>query len=482
MKKSHLLLFAFLAAAQALSASRVAPVGVDSLKFDRHGEYMVLDMDLNLRRTTVPASKAMIITPLIVSEWGDTVAMHSVGIYGKQRYINFLRNNRDELTKETQTTFKVSDRPDYYDYNASVAFEDWMDNSQLLIKRTLLGCANCLADVRVDTVTNHYKVIHGVPEMKIVRTTNSEVVIDSLDGASYIDFVVDKTDINPTYRRNPKELAVIRATIDTVLNDKDVTITGVWLKGFASPESPYSHNKELAMGRTEALKQYISQLYNFSPDIITTDYEPEDWAGLRKFVDNSNLTHRQEILQLIDTPMDPDQKEAQIKKLYPADYKFMLQEFYPALRHTEYRIKYQVKRFDDLAKIRQVMRTKPNRLTLREFFLLGNSVPAGSEEFNEIFETAVRMYPDNPVANINAANAALQRKDFITAEKYLARAGDSDEANYARGVLAYSKQQYAKAEDFLKKVKGIPAAQALLDEIKMITESESQKVTRINLE
>ena len=207
-----------------------------------------------------------------------------------------------------------------------------------------------------------------------------------------------------------------------MLNDKDVRITGVWLKGFASPESPYSHNTDLAIGRTKALKEHIRQLYNFDPDIIATDYEPEDWAGLRRFVVASNIDHKSEILELIDSDMTPDPKEALIKKRFPKEYKFMLDNFYPALRHTEYRITYEVKRFDDLDKIRQVMRTRPNRLTLRDFFLLGNACAPGSDEFNEVYETAVRMYPDNPVANINAANAALQRKDYVTAEKYLSRA------------------------------------------------------------
>lgn len=33
----------------------------------------------------------------------------------------------------------------------------------------------------------------------------------------------------------------------------------------------------------------------------------------------------------------------------------------------------------------------------------------GSEEYNETFEVAVRMFPDDEVANLNAANAAMAR-------------------------------------------------------------------------
>lgn len=302
-----------------------------------------------------------------------------------------------------------------------------------------------------------------------------------LEGAAYIDFIVDKTNIEPNYRRNPQELLKIQSSIDTVLNDKDVTITGVWLKGFASPESPYSHNTDLAIGRTAALKKYLNQLYNFKGDIISTDYEPEDWEGLRRFVERSNIDHKSEILALIDSDMEPDPKEALIKKRYPEEYRFMLQTYYPALRHTEYRVTYEINRTDDINKIRETMRTKPSRLTLREFLLLGNACQPGSDEFNEVFETAVRMYPDNETANINAANAALQRGDYTTAEQYLSRAGNSPEAIYARGSLAFIQGDYDRAEQLMQDASSIPASRATLDEIARIRANKQQKVTKIEL-
>lgn len=137
----------------------------------------------------------------------------------------------------------------------------------------------------------------------------------SLSGTAFIDFPVNQTVIYPDYRRNTAELGKIQATIDSVRNDKDVTITSVWLKGYASPESPYKHNTQLAIGRTTALKKHIGLLYNFADNIIQTDYEPEDWAGLRRHVEQSKIDHRTEILALIDSDMEPDAKEAKSSAL-----------------------------------------------------------------------------------------------------------------------------------------------------------------------
>ena len=242
-------------------------------------------------------------------------------------------------------------------------------------------------------------------------------------------------------------------------------------QGFASPESQDSHNRDLAIGRTAALKHYIGQLYAMPDNVIDTDFEPEDWAGLRRAVVNSNIDNREAILELIDSNMEPDAKEAQIKRQFPEQYKFMLQNYYPALRHTDYRITCEVKRFDDLDKIREVMRTRPSRLSLREFYLLGNAAVPGSDEFNDIYETAVRMYPQSEVANINAANAALQRHDYETAQRYLDRAGSSAEATYARGALAFLQGDYDTAERLMKEAESIAASQSTIDEIKRIRSS-----------
>ena len=245
-------------------------------------------------------------------------------------------------------------------------------------------------------------------------------------------------------------------------NDKDITITSVWLKGFASPESPYKHNTDLAIGRTAALKKHIGQLYHFADNIIQTDYEPEDWAGLRRYVEQSNIDHRTEILVMIDSDMEPDAKEAKIKRTYPEEYRFMLQNFYPALRHTDYRIDYNIRTFSEADEIRRIMAEQPQKLSLNEFYLVAGKYEPGTDEFTEVFNTAVRMFPNDEIANLNAANAAIRRDDFGTARRYLDKAGDSAEAVYARGALAVREGYIDTARRYLSKAKEMGLEKAAL--------------------
>ena len=106
------------------------------------------------------------------------------------------------------------------------------------------------------------------------------------------------------------------------------------------------------------------------------------------------------------------------------------------------------------------MRERPQKLDLNEFYLVAQEYEPGTDEFTEVFETAVRMFPNDPVANLNAANAAMRRGDLAGAERYLAKAGDSPEAVYARGALAVRQKDYESARRYLNEAQSLGSEQA----------------------
>ena len=101
-----------------------------------------------------------------------------------------------------------------------------------------------------------------------------------------------------------------------------------------------------------------------------------------------------------------------------------------------------------------MLRTQPQKLSLNEMYIAAQGLEPGSEEYNEVFETAVRMFPSEPVANLNAANAAMQRGDLVGAGRYLERAGEGAEAVYARGVLAALSGDYASGITLMEQAMG----------------------------
>lgn len=103
-------------------------------------------------------------------------------------------------------------------------------------------------------------------------------------------------------------------------------------------------------------------------------------------------------------------------------------------------------------------------------YLAAQEMETGSEEYNETFDIAVRMFPDDEVANLNAANIAMSRGGLKSAERYLQKAGDSPQAIYARATLAALNKDFDTAEKMFEEAvrKGMPDAEKMLRQIEEI--------------
>ena len=431
----------------------------------RNADLMTVNIDMNLADFDLDGDRVAVFTPVIAGE-KDSLRLHPVGLYGRTRWFQYLRSGDGPVGGEKEEPIRWSERPDKLEYNETFPYADWMNGSQLLLVRRDYACCRNLIAEDCGPLTE-YREVHYAPVFFYVQPVAEAVKARELSGRAYIDFPVNRTEIYPDYRNNPAELRKIIATIDSVRNDSDITVKSITIKGYASPEGSYANNIRLAKGRTETLRDYVQNMYHFAPGFIATDYEPEDWEGLRDYVVGSDIMNREAILAIIDGSLDPDPKNTKIQKDYPEQYAFLLKEVYPGLRHSDYRIEYTIRSFSDVAEIRELFATAPQKLNLNEMFLLAQSYEPGSADYDNVFETAVRMFPENETANLNAANAAMQRADFRGAERYLAKAGDSAEAVYARGVLAALQQDYEKAAELVRAAaaKGLNDAENILEHL-----------------
>ncbi|MCH5319327.1 MAG: tetratricopeptide repeat protein [Paramuribaculum sp.] len=435
---------------------------INKVELKRNADLMTVNMDLKLSDYVMKGDQVSVFTPVLLNG-KDSVEFNPVGLYSRLRYIQYLRDDHDAAGGENEVSFPYSKRPEVMEISQSVPFEEWMNGATLFMKRCDYGCCQSILGEDIVPLGRWYETTY-TPSFNYVTPVAEKVKMRELKGKAYIDFPVNMTDLYPDYRNNPAELLKIIATIDSVRNDKDITIKEITIKGYASPESPYQNNTRLAKGRTATLKKYVQNLYQFDENLISTDFEPEDWEGLRAFVETSGLEHKKEILSIIDdSSLAPDPKEALIKSRYPSEYDFLLKTVYPGLRHSDYTIEYTIRQYSDPEEIKAIMAVAPQKLSLDEMFVLAKTLEPGSNEYNEVFETAVRMYPNDETANLNAANSAMQRNDFESAAKYLDKAGQSDAAVYSRGVYATLTGDYPKAIELFSKIAGtMPEAQEAL--------------------
>ena len=137
-----------------------------------------------------------------------------------------------------------------------------------------------------------------------------------------------------------------------------------------------------------------------------------------------------------------------------------MRDCYPALRHSDYRVEYVIRSFSSAEEIRPLILSQPQKLSLQEFYLAAQGMEPGSDEFNKVFRTAVRIYPDDETANLNAANTAMAEGDLNAASRYLTKAGTSPQAVYARGIYAVLTENYAEAQRLLQEAQRAGIAEA----------------------
>lgn len=439
-----------LAGMSAAEAQTVKGVNVESYTMERDGSFVVLDMDVDISELKVKGSEVVVLTPYIVRDT-MSVPLKAIGLYGRNRYFYYQRNEELAPTQGEDISYRNKRAPEMVTYRAVVPYEQWMDGCQLVFERKDCGCNNAVLASEGSVLVDRFPLEPYIPELIYIRPNAEREKRRELNGTAFIDFPVSQMDIRPTYRNNAEEIAKITGSIDAVRGDSDATITSIFIKGYASPESSYANNERLAKGRTESLKTYVEELYDFDADLITTDFEAEDWAGLERYVEASSLKNRDNLLAIIRSESEPDHKEWVLKSTYPQEYAHLYANCYPALRHSDYTIYYTICHYSDPVEIERVMRTAPQKLSLEEFYILAQTYEAGSKELDELWEVAVRMYPDDEIANFNAANSAIDKGDFERAERYLDKAGERAEVDYTRGCIEVLKENYDASLPHLRK-------------------------------
>lgn len=408
------------------------------------------------------------VTPVVRSlTSNDSIVLPSFTIAGRNSYYSLERDGK------YPGTLMRSGKGEVFNYEALIPWEGWMEYSKMELLDRSTGCCGVPTsplkelpvvelDFRPETFSPrfHYKA----PKVDTEKTNR-------IEGKAYVNFPVNRTEIYIDYMVNPVELRKILNSIDSVRINPDATVKAITLTGFASPEGPYKNNERLAAGRTEAVKEYVRKQYTFPASVFHTNSIAEDWAGLRDSVVNSVLPDRVEILDFIDNGNVPiERRNDELKKRFPSSYNYLLKNIYPSLRHTNYAIDYELRTFTDVEEIKRVMQERPKNLSLHEFFIAANSYPVGSEDYDRVFELAAIYFPTNDIANLNAANSAMNRGDYAHARTLLKRVKDSPEAQYALAVLMALEGDYENARPAMQKAKdaGVPEAKQALDEIDRI--------------
>ena len=488
-KKASLLFAAFAMFLPGVAVAAVPSLKVQDVRInpDEKAGKLEVEIDLNMKDYKLGRTGEVIFTPVVYSENGnDSVVMSPVVICGRSRYYLYMREGALDHGK---TGIYRSGTSETVKINENISLEPWMlENATVEMRQQAASCCGTPELLPGNSANGNVLIasIHD-PQPKLdceyifSPPMEDEPVKKSYEGKAFVTFVVNRTELNPNYMNNPAELRKITNTIDIVKSDPDAIITEIHIRGYASPEGSYANNTRLAHGRTETLANYVNSLYRFAPGIMTTSFDPEDWSGLRTYVADSlylDLNNRSSILNVIDSSLDYDERDATLKRLYPHDYQILLTRVYPWLRHSDYAVKYQIKVYSDLENLNRLYNSDPTKLRPVDFYTIAQQYPVGSSQYLDVMKKAGEVYPDHQMINLNVANIYMMEGDYDKAQSCLLKAGQTPQGNYARGVLAAKRQDYAEAQKWfrLASQEGISQATRYLNQIE-----EASRNDRVNI-
>lgn len=418
-------------------------IKVENISTSHADNQLYVKMRLCLDSLRLSANQRIVLTPLIEND-ANSVALPPVVINSRRQKVMYDRKD-SKLYPGAVTVARKAGKTQSVDYTATVDYADWMRQSDIVVREDLCGCG------KVDEQQSELLKKMRQPKVAYIVPVAAEQKTYTMSGSAFIDFPVDRIELHPDYRNNPRELAKIIDTINVIKADPNMTIVSIDIHGYASPEAPYEHNEYLAANRARTLKNYVRQLVRLDDDVFSVSSTAEDWDGLCRYIRQSNLDAYHEILAIAaDNSIEPDRREWLIKTKYPNQYSTMLATWYPALRHSDYIITCSVRPFS-VEEAKQLLKTKPQLLSQNEMYLVAQSYEPGSKDFNEVFDIAAMMFPDDPTANLNAACTAINEGNFAEAMRKLEKAGSSAEADNARGICFWQLGNESQAIDCFKR-------------------------------
>ena len=316
-----------------------APVRADSVRLARCGEHVQLTLAVTLDGGELPRRDVVVLTPRLVGT-ADSIDFPPIAVFGRDAYYHDVRHGTvTPYIPASAFRLRHKGAPRREHYARTIGWQPWMCQSQL--KLLVQGGSPCRPESLSVSVTEGFD---NPPDTLITWPAATEVTSDTVRGEARIQFVMNKTDFDPTLANNQRELEKVRTSIDSVRNNPDARDPHYKIKGYASPEGPYANNARLARGRTERLREYITGQWGVPSGQVQTDSEPEDWQGLRDYVvaHGDDLPDANAVQGIIDNDdADLDHKLDVLARHYPRAYQRLQRDCFPSLRRTEYTISYE---------------------------------------------------------------------------------------------------------------------------------------------
>lgn len=422
-----------------------AQTAIRNQKMTQDGTNVTVSFEVDTDDTDIPVRRKEVIIPYIYNG-KDTLYFDVVEVYGKGRYKrerqeNAINGDKDWELSENQTLKKEG----IYRYESRVPLKRWMKSATLAIRRQIVGCA-CEKDMEDETLVQTSlfedpQVQRRLPSYTLPQIRRQwDFGQDELE----ITFKVSKAEMDSSVFNNEITFGKILDAVDRIHSNPNFKIEKLHVAGYASPEGPPQFNTWLGINRAKALINYIIEQrpqYGLTEDNFEIHNGEENWAGLRRVLEQSDMKEKDQVIAIIDDENIPNERKK--LKIEAIDngwvWHRMLKEIYPHLRSARYLAVYYDSTEDELVDV--VNRT--NRM-----------IDEG--RYEDAYDLAIK-YKDDPRASGSIGLSLMMQKKFEEAMPWLQKALEDGCPSAQKNIDAitaeyeWEAQQKKEIEEYLKK-------------------------------
>lgn len=339
-------------------------------------------------------------------------------------------------------------------YQTVTPYAPWMVNGRLEVRGYITGCAQCSEGDEIltagEVLPYREPVFALAPAM---QPAEEEVKRRAENKSARLEYRRDSYAVLPEYRTNRAELESVQRSFALLKENPNLTVTGIYITGYASPEGSMAYNEKLSQRRAQTFADYVQKHNKDLPkDLWHVAWKGEDWDGfVAQVAQAEGWPARAKVQEAIAQCNDNiDACEWKIRQQLSADdYRYLIDELYAPLRRNDYRIEYTVRNFTP-EEARQILETRPDLLSAAEMQRVADSYSRDTDGYRKALDTALRTYPDNVALRYNAALAAVNTGRYTEAITLLKDTQDGASLNLL-GVAYYKSGDKRQAEQAFRR-------------------------------